>query len=54
MLLQHPTLPPEQTIDVPEAAVPLYKQAGWREMPSPVPDLVTPPAARRHTKKEDK
>ncbi|MGX9921788.1 hypothetical protein ACWIG4_18260 [Streptomyces sp. NPDC002248] len=54
MLLHHPNLPPEQTIDVPDASWPVYERAGWARVPAPpVADVITPPANRRHTKKED-
>ncbi|SMF86126.1 hypothetical protein [Streptomyces sp. Amel2xC10] len=42
--MRHPTLPPEQLIEVPERAVPHHQAAGWEIAEPPAPKPKLPPA----------
>jgi hypothetical protein len=45
--MRHPTLPPEQLVEVPEKSVPHHQAAGWEiaEAPAPKPKLLPAPGS---------
>ncbi|MFJ6729990.1 hypothetical protein ACIQPQ_34335 [Streptomyces sp. NPDC091281] len=55
--MRHPSLPPEQLIEVPEKSVPHHQSAGWEitEPPAPKPKLPPPtvPGVAEHKAAED-
>lgn len=43
--MRHPTLPPEQLIQVPETSIPHHQAAGWEITEEPAPKPKLPPVS---------